>query len=194
MIHVQSKRGRPRDEGTHKAILSATYDLLLENGFDAVTVDKIAERAKVSKATIYKWWSNKVAVIMDSFLSTATDRLPVPDTGSTVQDILTHATNLARFLTSREGTVIKELIGAGGWMQNWRKNIALDFSSPAASKRKAFWKGNSKGELRENLDIDVSIDLIYGPIFYRLLITGDEVNDSYVHDLVISAFKGVQPA
>ncbi len=144
MIHVQSKRGRPRDEGTHKAILSATYDLLLENGFDAVTVDKIAERAKVSKATIYKWWSNKVAVIMDSFLSTATDRLPVPDTGSTVQDILTHATNLARFLTSREGTVIKELIGAGGWMQNWRKNIALDFSSPAASKRKAFWKREFK--------------------------------------------------
>jgi AcrR family transcriptional regulator len=72
MIHVQSKRGRPRDEGTHKAILSAAYDLLLENGFDAVTVDKIAERAKVSKATIYKWWSNKAAVIMDSFLSTAT--------------------------------------------------------------------------------------------------------------------------
>ena len=79
-------------------------------------------------------------------------------------------------------------------MQNWRKNIARDFSSPAASKRKPSGKGNSKGELRENLDIDVSIDLIYGPIFYRLLITGDEVNDSYVHDLVMSAFKGVQPA
>ncbi|MEA5632281.1 TetR-like C-terminal domain-containing protein, partial [Bacillus velezensis] len=47
-------------------------------------------------------------------------------------------------------------------------------------------------ELRENLDIEVSIDLIYGPIFYRLLITGDEVNDSYVRDLVMNAFKGVQ--
>ncbi|MFP9052285.1 TetR-like C-terminal domain-containing protein, partial [Enterococcus faecalis] len=53
-------------------------------------------------------------------------------------------------------------------------------------------KGIQKGELRENLDIEVSIDLIYGPIFYRLLITGDEVNDSYVRDLVMNAFKGVQ--
>ncbi len=137
---MQSKRGRPRDEGTHKAILSAAYDLLLENGFDAVTVDKIAERAKVSKATIYKWWSNKAAVIMDSFLSTATDRLPVPDTGSTVQDILTHAANLARFLTSREGTVIKELIGAGQLDAKLAEEYRTRFSSPAASKRKAFWK------------------------------------------------------
>ncbi|GFR56488.1 TetR family transcriptional regulator [Bacillus sp. CN2] len=168
---------------------------MLENGFDAVTVDKIAERAKVSKATIYKWWSNKAAVIMDSFLSTATDRLPVPDTGSTVQDILTHATNLARFLTSREGTVIKELIGAGQLDAKLAEEYRTRFFKPRRLQAKGLLeKGIQKGELRENLDIDVSIDLIYGPIFYRLLITGDEVNDSYVHDLVMSAFKGVQPA
>lgn len=193
MIHVQSKRGRPRDEGTHKAILSAAYDLLLEKGFDAVTVDKIAERAKVSKATIYKWWSNKAAVIMDSFLSTATDRLPVPDTGSSVQDIVTHATNLARFLTSREGTVIKELIGAGQLDEKLAEEYRMRFFQPRRLQAKGLLeKGIQKGELRENLDIEVSIDLIYGPIFYRLLITGDEVNDSYVHDLVMNAFKGVQ--
>ncbi len=51
-----------------KAILSASYELLLESGFKAVTVDKIADRAKVSKATIYKWWPNKAAVVMDGFL------------------------------------------------------------------------------------------------------------------------------
>ena len=69
MINVQGKRGRPRNIETQKAILSASYELLLESGFKAVTVDKIADRAKVSKATIYKWWPNKAAVVMDGFLS-----------------------------------------------------------------------------------------------------------------------------
>ncbi|KRT94572.1 TetR family transcriptional regulator [Bacillus glycinifermentans] len=193
MIHVQSKRGRPRDEGTHKAILSAAYELLLENGFDAVTVDKIAERAKVSKATIYKWWSNKAAVVMDSFLSTATARLPVPDTGSTVNDIVTHATNLAMFLTSREGNVITELIGAGQLDSKLAEEYRTRFFQPRRLQAKHLLeKGIERGELKENLDIEVSIDLIYGPIFYRLLVTGDEVDDSYVHDLVMNALRGIQ--
>ncbi|ATH94467.1 TetR/AcrR family transcriptional regulator [Bacillus glycinifermentans] len=190
---MQSKRGRPRDEGTHKAILSAAYELLLENGFDAVTVDKIAERAKVSKATIYKWWSNKAAVVMDSFLSTATARLPVPDTGSTVNDIVTHATNLAMFLTSREGNVITELIGAGQLDSKLAEEYRTRFFQPRRLQAKHLLeKGIERGELKENLDIEVSIDLIYGPIFYRLLVTGDEVDDSYVHDLVMNALRGIQ--
>ncbi|NUJ19019.1 TetR/AcrR family transcriptional regulator [Bacillus glycinifermentans] len=193
MMNVQSKRGRPRDEGTHKAILSAAYELLLENGFDAVTVDKIAERAKVSKATIYKWWSNKAAVVMDSFLSTATARLPVLDTGSTVNDIVTHATNLAMFLTSREGNVITELIGAGQLDSKLAEEYRTRFFKPRRLQAKHLLeKGIERGELKENLDIEVSIDLIYGPIFYRLLVTGDEVDDSYVHDLVMNAFRGIQ--
>ena len=55
---MEKKKGRPRNAATEQAILAASYDLLLETGFGAVTVEKIAERAKVSKATIYKWWPN----------------------------------------------------------------------------------------------------------------------------------------
>lgn len=57
---MESKRGRPRNVETEKSILSASYDLLLENGFGAVTVEKIADRAKVSKATIYKWYLTRL--------------------------------------------------------------------------------------------------------------------------------------
>lgn len=73
---MNGKRGRPRNVEAQKSILSASYELLLENGFQAVTVDKIAERAQVSKATIYKWWPNKAAVVMDGFLHAATARYP----------------------------------------------------------------------------------------------------------------------
>ncbi len=192
-MNVQGKRGRPRNVETHKSILSASYELLLEDGFKAVTVDKIAERAKVSKATIYKWWPNKAAVIMEGFLYAATVRLPVPDTGSTFQDILIHATSLTRFLTSREGNIIKELIGEGQLDSNLALEYRERFFQPRRMQAKElFEKGIQRGDLKENLDVELCIDLVYGPIFYRLLITGDELNDSYMHDLVTNAFEGIR--
>ncbi|MGG3402667.1 TetR family transcriptional regulator [Bacillus cereus] len=191
---MQSKRGRPRNIETQKAILSASYELLLESGFKAVTVDKIAERAKVSKATIYKWWPNKAAVVMDGFLSAAAAaRLPVPDTGSALNDILIHATSLANFLISREGTIINELVGEGQFDSKLAEEYRVRYFQPRRLQAKQLLeKGIKRGELKENLDIELSIDLIYGPIFYRLLVTGEKLDDSYVHDLVINAFEGIR--
>lgn len=189
---MNSKRGRPRNVETHKSILSASYELLLENGFGAVTVEKIAERAAVSKATIYKWWPNKAAVVMDGFLSAASERLPVPDTGSVLKDILIHATNLARFLTSPEGKIIKELIGEGqfdsGLAEAYRTRYFLPRRLEAMQLME---RGVQRGELKENLDIELCIDLIYGPIFYRLLVIGEGLDDVYVEKLVKYSFTGI---
>lgn len=190
---MQGKRGRPRNVETQKSILSASYDLLLENGFEAVTVEKIADRAKVSKATIYKWWPNKAAVVMDGFLSAAAARLPVPDTGSAFNDILIHATNLARFLTSREGTIIKELIGGGQFDAGLGEAYRTRYFHPRRLEARLLMeRGVHRGELKKNLDIELSTDLIYGPIFYRLLITDEKLDDSYVHHLVNTAFEGIR--
>jgi len=190
---MNGKRGRPRNVEAQKSILSASYELLLENGFQAVTVDKIADRAQVSKATIYKWWPNKAAVVMDSFLYAATARLPVPDTGSTFHDIQIHATNLARFLTSREGTIITELLGEGQFDSGLAEAYRARFFRPRRLEARGLLeKGIQRGELKESLDIDICTDLIYGPIFYRLLVTGDTLDEAYVQHLVKFAFEGIR--
>jgi len=192
-ITLNGQKGRPRNLEAQKAILSASYELLLETGFQAVTVDKIAERAKVSKATIYKWWPNKAAVIMDGFLFAATTRLPVPDTDSALQDILIHATNLTGFLTSREGTIITELLGEGQFDSGLAEAYRMRFFRPRRLEaRGLIEKGIRLGELKKGLDIDSCIDLIYGPIFYRLLVTGGTLDDAYVHHLVQYAFEGIR--
>lgn len=190
---MNGKRGRPRNVEAQKSILSASYELLLENGFEAVTVDKIADRAQVSKATIYKWWPNKAAVVMDGFLYAASARLPVPDTGSTFQDIQIHATNLTRFLTSREGTIITELLGEGQFDSGLAEAYRARFFRPRRLEaRDLLETGVQRGELKKGLDIDACIDLIYGPIFYRLLVTGDTLDETYVHQLVKYAFEGIR--
>ncbi|WP_226000078.1 TetR/AcrR family transcriptional regulator [Paenibacillus sp. BJ-4] len=190
---MQRKRGRPRNVETHKSILSASYDLLLENGFGAVTVEKIAERAGVSKATIYKWWPNKAAVVMDGFLAAAADRLPIPDTGSAFQDILIHATNVTQFMISREGKIIAELIGEGQFDAGLAEAYRTRYIHPRRLEaRQLLERGVQSGELKRDLDIELSIDLIYGPIFYRLLVTGGLLDNVYIQNLVDTAFQGIR--
>lgn len=190
---MQKKRGRPRNVETQKAILTTSYELLLEHGFEGVTVEKIAESAKVSKATIYKWWPNKAAVVMDSYLSLATSRLPIPDTGSVFKDILIHSTNLTRFLTSDEGIVIKELIGGGQFDSGVAEEYRTRYFQPRRLEaRQLMERGIQRGELKKELDIEFSTDIIYGPIFYRLLITGDKLDDEYMESVVRFAFEGMR--
>ncbi len=190
---MNGKRGRPRNLEAQKSILSASYELLLENGFQALTVDKIAKYAQVSKATIYKWWPNKAAVVMDGFLYAASERLPVPDTGSAYNDILTHATNLTIFLTSREGTIITQLLGEGQFDSGLADAYRARYFQPRRLEAKSLLeKGIQRGELKKSIDIDICIDLIYGPIFYRLLVTGERLDESYVRQLILNAFEGIR--
>ncbi|MEO3944062.1 TetR/AcrR family transcriptional regulator [Gorillibacterium sp. CAU 1737] len=189
---MQAKRGRPRNLETQQAILTSAYELLLELGFATVTVDKIADRAGVSKATIYKWWPNKAAVIMDGFLSAAAARLPVPDTGSVYEDIRTHAGNLAEFLTSREGAVLRELIGEGQFDPGLADAYLSRYFQPRRQEAAGLLrKGVQRGQLKDSLDLERCIDLLYGPIFYRLLVLKEPMDKADVSIIVNYAFHGI---
>ena len=190
---MEKKLGRPRSEKTKNAILTAAYELLLENGFGTVTIDKIAERAGVSKATIYKWWPNKAAVVMDAFFDAAVVRLPIPDTGSTMDDMIIQVNNLAKFLISREGKVINEIIAEGQYDQKLAETYRTIYFKPRRlDSRHILERGISRGELRTNLDIELIIDLIFGPLFYRLLITGDVVDEEFIKNLIKCVFEGIK--
>lgn len=190
---MEKKKGRPRNAATEKAILEASYDLLLENGFGNVTVEKIAERAKVSKATIYKWWPNKAAVVMDGFLSAAMARLPLPDTGSVIHDIVSQASNLASFLSSREGKVITELIAEGQSDLKLAEEYRLRYFNPRRlDSRRILERGMERGELKKGLDLELCIDLVYGPLFYRLLVTGEKIDEPFIRSIVKYSFEGIQ--
>jgi len=189
---MDKKLGRPRSEKTKDAILTAAYDLLLENGFGAITIEKIAEKAGVSKATIYKWWPNKAAVVMDGFLNATNVKLPIPNTGSTIDDMFIQVNNFAKFLNSREGNIITEIIGEGQFDPKLADTYRAIYFKPRRSiSKQILERGISRGELRKDLNIELSIDLIWGPVFYRLLITGEVVDDTFVKNLINYAFEGI---
>ncbi|MFL0251012.1 TetR/AcrR family transcriptional regulator [Clostridium neuense] len=191
---MDKKLGRPRSEKTKTDILTASYDLLIQNGFGAVTVEKIAEKAGVSKATIYKWWPNKAAVVMDGFLNATTEKLPIPDTGSTIDDMLIQVSNFVEFLMSKKGNVITEIIAEGQFDQNLADIYRKAYFKPRRDiSKQILERGISRGELRKDLDIELVIDLIWGPVFYRLLITGEVLDDIFIKKLIDYAFEGIKP-
>ena len=187
---MENKKGRPRDINVEKAILKAAYDLLLEDGFKSITVEKIAARAKVSKATIYKWWPNKAAVVMESFFSVAMVASPGYDTGSAVTDITVQATTLAEFLASAQGRIITELIGEGQFDLRLAEEYRARYFAPRRQvSHQILAEGVKSGELKASLDIELCIDMIYGPIFYRLLVTGEKIDANYIKTLVAAVFE-----
>jgi AcrR family transcriptional regulator len=189
---MEKKLGRPRSEETKKAILTTSYDMLLEMGFKAVTVDGIATRAGVSKATIYKWWPNKAAVVLEGYFAATESMLQAPDTGIIEEDLFLQLNNLAVFITSDKGKVISELIAEGQFDENVSKEYRARYFNPRRLiSKEIINRGIARGELRKDLDIELVIDLLFAPLFYRLLITGETLDSGYVKDLIASVLSVV---
>src|SRR5580658_1621972 len=105
-------RGRPRDEVARQRILKAALELMEETTFAQVTAEAIAERAGAGKATVYRWWPNKAAVVIEAFREAVTPELPFPDTASLRDDLQTQARNFASVLSSSKGRMLKSFIVA----------------------------------------------------------------------------------
>ena len=184
--------GRPRSERARRAILQAANELLESEGFAALTVEAIAERAGVSKATVYRWWPNKAAVVMDGFLSTVSSEVPFPHTDCAQEDIRLHMRRLIKALGGKMGRTVAALIAEG----QADRELAEALRSRWLSARRAEVKeilehGMTRGELREDLDLEVAVDSLYGPIYYRLLVDHAPLEENFAEALADHVFSGL---
>ena len=161
-------RGRPRSEEHRHAVLKATMELMLEDDLRRVSVDRIAQRSGVSKATIYKWWPNRTAVAIDAFLYQMMADAPVPDTGSAAEDFRLALRGMMGFYTSPLGAIFAQLVGESQFYPTERERIRThQVTVRRAAVRKIWDRGVARGELDPNLDPEVALDLIFGPALYR---------------------------
>lgn len=174
-----------RDENARLAVLHAADDLLVERGFGGVTIEGIAARAGVAKQTIYRWWSSKVDVLLDTLVDDAGHQLVVPDTGSTVDGTHRYLQALARFLTEEPaGKVLLALIGEAQHDAETARTFNQRYLAPRRQQeREMLNRGIAAGELSPALDVDAALDALCGPIVYRAL-TGTPIPRSFIDGLV----------
>lgn len=194
-VEVSSRtrdRGRPRSDEVHQSILRAAYELLMEVGYAQLTIEGVAARADVGKPTIYRRWSNKARLVMDAFLAATKPELSFPDTGKVKEDICLQMRSLVKVMNSSRGQVIATLIGGGqtdpemieAFRANWLSPRRFDCSQ-------VLKKGMERGELRSDVDIEAAIDMLYSPLFYRLLLKHAPLTEDFVDELIDVVMLGL---
>ena len=188
-----TQRGRQRSLAAEEAILKATLFLLERRSLVNITADAIAARAKVSKATIYKWWPNKNRVALDAILSRAQADLPIPDTGSALQDFTEHLQRGVGFYTSSPGKAAVQFLAASQNDPELQKLFREHFQlSRRADLKLIFDRAIARGEIRADIDIDIAIDLLFAPMVYRLLAGHMPVDENFARTLVRTVFDGIR--
>jgi AcrR family transcriptional regulator len=174
-----------RSERAHRAIVDAAKELLDEQGYAATSIDQIARRAGVGKQTIYRWWPNKAAVVLEAHAEQAAERTHVPDTGDLRSDLRAAAASLAHNLGDTViGRVCVELIGEAQTSEEFAAAYRDVFiTERRAAVRALLERGQERGEVRADVDIDLALDLFFGPVWYRRLVRHAPLTPDFAHAL-----------
>lgn len=178
------KRGRPRSEEARQAILDATSRLMEATLVRNLTIEGIAREAGVGKPTIYRWWDSKCALVMDAFLATTAPKVPFPKSGSASDALKVQVKRVIALLRGRSGEIVAEMVGEGQSdphvLEEFRERFFTQLLAPA---RQVIERGKESGEFDRTLDTDLAIDLIYGPIYYRLLLGHQPLDKAFANSL-----------
>ena len=182
--------GRPRSEEAHKAILDATVELLAEVGFSGLTVEGVAQRAGVGKATIYRRWPSKLPLVVEAY-----GRLPGMedvDTGRLADDL---KRMLQGYLEAFNRTPLSALLPSLAGERAHNVELAKVFDPISVQRRlplmRALERGVQRGEIAPDIDLDLAADLIVGPIAVGLFFKGGRIHPKMVGPMVDLALAGL---
>jgi AcrR family transcriptional regulator len=183
--------GRPRSEQARRAIFRSTLKLLRRSSFPELTIEAIAADANVGKATVYRWWPNKGALVVDAFASSAEDRLHFPDTGSVCRDMSLQMVQFLAILRSQRGRIVAALLGGGQSDPELLSAFRERFLLPRREEAyKTLRRAIARGELPPDLDLDVVLDTLYGAVYMRFLIRHDELSETYIREVCRLVLEG----
>lgn len=182
--------GRPRSVESERAILEAAWQLLQQGSVRKVSIEAIAREAGVGKTTIYRWWPSKAAVIVDAFLMQVETSLPFPETDTAAEAIAQQMQQIVQVFRGDVGRIVAQIIAEGQCDSGALESFRDRFLSPRReSARQVIIQGIESGEFDDNLDPELVMDILYGPIYYRLLVQHLPLDDAFATALAQRAMR-----
>jgi AcrR family transcriptional regulator len=182
---VGTQRPGGRTARVRSAVIGATLAELVERGYSGVSLDGVAARAAVHKTTVYRRWRTKEALVLDAMLEQASQTVAVPDTGSLRGDLLELARRSVAIQTSPAGeAVVRAVAGeaagnprmAAASRRFWAERLDLD--------RTILQRARDRGEIGDHAQQRPLIEALLGALYFRLLVTGQSLDDAYIEDVV----------
>ncbi|HRF88250.1 MAG: TetR/AcrR family transcriptional regulator [Cellvibrionales bacterium] len=181
--------GRPRSQASHTAILDACSELLDSKPYGEITIEAIASLAGVSKATIYRWWPSKVALVIEVLTEKALHMPQIPFDGRNLRDHLL-ACLKGGYKTLLRGRMTPVLLAVLAECRTDAAMLDLFYNSFFARLQaiglRDLQKAVETGELGTAVRLDVLLDQLWGPLYYRALIAGKPVDDVYLESLLVN--------
>lgn len=187
MPATSKRQGRPRSRASHDAILDAATRLIKSHSYTELSIEAIAQAACVSKATIYRWWPNKLALVLE-VLSYTAQNLPEPafDGEDFHQHLFKCLKGGSRFLFNSAITPL--LLGALADCNNDPQQLSrLDaafFSKLQTIGLRDLASAVANGQLTANVNPEILLDQLWGPLYYRVLLSNKPVDDDYLLGLL----------
>jgi AcrR family transcriptional regulator len=186
-------RGRRRSERSHEAIITATQQLLVERSYPELTIEAIAARAGVGKQTIYRWWPSKAALVLEAYLA-GSEAVPLPPEGETAREDVAALLGwlIAVLAQPIGGHVVAGLVAD---LQH-DADLAKGFHRDVVPARRqamlaALERARARGEIRADADLELAVDALHGAVFYRLLLSGEPLDDDFADRLAEQAIAGL---
>jgi AcrR family transcriptional regulator len=188
-------RGRRPAAEVRAAVLAAAGRMLLRDGVPAVTFDRVATEAGASKTTLYKWWPSPGALAAEAYFAQSRRVLDIPDTGDLRADLVAQLRAFVRWL--KDGGAqrpVSQLVGAAqidvDLAHAWSESYALPRREHARQRLRI---AQQQGQLRDDADLDIIVDQLWGACYHRLLVLRVPFDESIVEPLVDHALYGAAP-
>ncbi|MEM8754197.1 MAG: TetR/AcrR family transcriptional regulator [Pseudomonadota bacterium] len=186
---IPASRGRPRDAGTHAAILQTAFTILERDGYAAATIERIAAEAGVAKQTIYRGWKGKGPLFIEVLAQKAGQTVEPPDTGSFRGDL----TRLLTGTFAAVSTTLRPLMRALAVESLQDAEIADTMRDVFVQRRRAnvrtlVDKGVERGELSVATDPELICDVVFGAMWYRLMFDHAPLNEAAAEQIAAAAY------
>jgi AcrR family transcriptional regulator len=191
---VARRLGRPRDAELDERILDATLELLAERGFEHTTMDDVAHRAAVAKATVYRRYPSKEDLAVDAVKRLFEQEVPVPDTGSFRGDLEQVYANLLEFAATENGQALIRLAVTEACREERVAAMYLGWlRGREAACRAVFERAIERGELRADVPQRVLFEWVPALLVLRAVMGDHPVDPTNAAALVDLALRGVAP-
>jgi AcrR family transcriptional regulator len=192
-VSEAKRKGRPRSDAAHAAILKAALSLVAKDGFRSLSLNDIAASAKVARATIYRRWPNKAALVMEAFMKEVGPAIAFPEAATVSESIRLQLHLVAKSFSGVHGKLIKVLLGEAQFDPELAKAFRVRWIEPRREiDRIILFSGVESGEFHRDLDLGVVIDEIYGAIYYRLMLDTGSLTPHYMDILFDNVMGGLK--
>jgi AcrR family transcriptional regulator len=194
-LPAQPPRGRPRSERARRAVHEAALALLDEGGYPAATIEAVAQRSGVARTTIYRWWPNRAALVVEVLVEISSAAAPPPSGADPLRAIRTELRRIAVAASSLPGRLLVSLLAEAQHDPQVRTALQQGIWHPRREAgARMIREAQARGELRADVSPHLAADLFYGPLFFRILAGYDVVTERFATQVFEQVIRGLGAA